>query len=451
MHAHESRFHLAAGERLRRTALPATVALFAAFDAAASHHSNTVARADAKSIPASYPPAADVIAPNLIREPNGVSVSEGYGSALSADPAVPRRFFLLCDRGPNVDTAQENHIAFLIPTFTPRIGCFQLEGKSLRQLGVIELKDEEGKPLSGMPPSPGDGGTGEVPEDLTGHALDHDSRGIDPEGLVALRDGTFWISEEYRPSLLHVDANGRTLDRIDPYGAPGHALPQVFRRRWPNRGIEGITVTPDGATLVAVMESPLLNPTKDAGKKSRVVRLFFLDTATGKTRQFIDLLDEAGIGNSDITALTATSFLVIERDKKRPADEKEPSRIKRLYRIDTADASDVSDPDDGADGLRVNGKTLEELGEADLQAAGIRPVTKTLVVDLLKLPGGYPHDKPEGVVAIGDRMVAISNDSDFGIDDDGHGGVVAKKLPAADGAIDRSQIYFIQLQQSMLP
>ena len=451
MHGIGSRVRLAARVPLRRTALFTALGLFAALDAAASHHSHTVARADAKSVPASYPPAADVVSPNLLRQPGGVSVSEGYGSALAADPQVPRRFFLLCDRGPNVDTPQENHIAFLIPTFTPRIGCFQLDGKVLRQIGVIELEDEEGQPLSGLPPSPADGGTGEVPEDVAGHVLDHDSRGIDPEGLAALKDGTFWISEEYRPSLLHVDANGRTLERIDPYGAPGHSLPQVLRRRWPNRGIEGVTVTPDGTTLAAVMESPLLNPTKDAGKKSRVVRLLLLDVATGKTRQFIDLLDEPGIGNSDITALSATHFLVIERDKKRPGDDKEPSRVKRLYRIDITDASDVSDPDDGAGGLLVNGKTLEELGEAELQAAGIRPVTKSLVLDLLQLRGGYPHDKPEGVTVIGDRMVAISNDNDFGIDDDGHGNVVAKKLPAADGAIDRSRIYFIPLQQSVLP
>ncbi len=33
--------------------------------------------------------------------------------------------------------------------------------------------------------------------------------GLDSEGLAALNDGTFWVSDEYRPHIVHYDANGK--------------------------------------------------------------------------------------------------------------------------------------------------------------------------------------------------------------------------------------------------
>jgi hypothetical protein len=257
------------------------------------------------------------------------------------------------------------------------------------------------------------------------------------------------VSEDYGPSLLHIDAAGRTIEWIDSNRPTGRSLPKVFQRRWPNRGMEGLCITPGGETLVGVMESPLDNPSKEVRKESRAVRLLFFDIASGKTRQCVYMLDEPKIGVSDITALSDTDFLVIERDKKFPGDAEEPSRVKRVYRIGTQEASDVSDLSDSDSGLLIDGKTLEQLSEEELRAAAIRPISKTLVVDLLALPGGYPHDKPEGLALIGDRWLAISNDNDFGIDDDGNGQIVHKQLPAAGNAVDRSQVRFIFLERPL--
>jgi len=44
-----------------------------------------------------------------------------------------------------------------------------------------------------------------------------DPYGYDSEGLVALPDGTFWVSDEYGPYLTHFDANGYELGRLTPY------------------------------------------------------------------------------------------------------------------------------------------------------------------------------------------------------------------------------------------
>jgi hypothetical protein len=104
----------------------------------------------------------------------------------------------------------------------------------------------------------------------------------------------------------------------------------------------------------------------------------------------------------------------------------------------------VSDPGDGENGLLIGGQTLEELGTPEaLEAAGIIPVTKELVVDLLDLPVLYPHDKPEGVAVIDDNTIAVVNDDDFGVTDD-DGTLIQKILPATD-EVDNNTIFFIRV------
>ena len=152
---------------------------------------------------------------------------------------------------------------------------------------------------------------------------------------------------------------------------------------------------------------------------------------------------------SEIAAVTNTTFIVSERDQLFPGDPKSPAKVKRIYKIDIAKATDISDPADAPNGKLVNGKTLEQLGEAELKAAAIVPVSKELVVDLLALPGGYPHDKSEGLAIINDTLIAVSNDDDFGIVPDGKGGITAKRLPGADNIVDLNRVYFIKLDKPL--
>jgi hypothetical protein len=142
--------------------------------------------------------------------------------------------------------------------------------------------------------------------------------------------------------------------------------------------------------------------------------------------------------DSDIAAIDQAHFLVLEHDGIMPGDSAQPAKIKRVYRIDISGATDVSDPGDGADGRRFGGKSLEELTPAELQRAGIVPVKKELLVDLLAY--GYPHDKPEGVTIVDTHTIAISNDDDFGLTE----GPAAKLLPKL-GVTDFNEVYFIRL------
>ena len=189
-------------------------------------------------------------------------------------------------------------------------------------------------------------------------------------------------------------------------------MPQVLRRRRPNRGFEGVTLLPDGKTLVAVLESPLDNP-KETGRASKVTRLFAFDTQSGRSRQYLYVQDAVDDHNSDLVAISQTELLVLERDAGMPGDTSHPAAIKRVYRVDLTGATDVSDSSDRAEGMLLNGKTVESSTPAELAAHGIVTVRKSLVADLLAL--GYPHDKPEGITILNYSTIAISNDDDFGV------------------------------------
>jgi hypothetical protein len=379
----------------------------------------------------------------LLLRAGGASVMNGgYGSAVAAHPQRRDYFYFLADRGPNVTGTAETDKIFLKPSFAPQIALFRLEGGSLWRMSVIPLRSASGRPLTGLPNPPGRGGTGERSLDARGRELPTDSDGVDPEGLVALRDGGFWVSDEYGPHLLHVAASGRTLERISPFASSnGRRLPRVLARRRPNRGMEGLTITSDERTLVGLMQSPLDNPGPDVRKTARATRIVMLDLTSGAARQFVYLLERPTHSVTEIAAIDAESFLVIERDDFFAGDPKQPAECKRVYRIETRDATDIG-PREEADPAPFGGRTLEQLDADALAGAGVRPVIKTLAVDLLKLPGGFPHDKPEGLTLV-EGGIAVSNDDDFGVIGSG-GKPVAKILPAT-GKPDRNYLYLIPL------
>jgi hypothetical protein len=382
----------------------------------------------------------------------GVSINHGgYGSALAVDPRDPTTFYTLTDRGANVDLTcgAVSGIGFGIPSFAPQIGKFHLAGSTMTLEEIITLKRADGTPLTGLPHPNAQANRTNVPFTLDCTPLAQDPLGIDSEGLAFEKDGSFWVSDEYGPDVVHFDANGKTIGAL----RPGSGLPLALARRRSNRGMEGLTILPDGKTLVGMMQSPLDNPTaggSSAGRSSRLARLVVIDTRTGETRQYADILDATNTLNSEIAALTPTTFLVIERDGNFPLAGG-TGAIKKVYKIDIENATDISDPNDGVGGLLVNGRTLEELTKnavdpaATLLASGITPATKTLVVDLLQALPGYPHDKVEGLAVIDNFTLAISNDDDFGVGDDGAGNFIAKTVPLLGGAQDFNSIYIVRL------
>jgi len=310
--------------------------------------------------------------------------------------------------------------------------------------------------------------TGETITDLAGNVLAASPYGIDSEGLVAMKDGSFWVSDEYGPFVVHFDRNGRELERLSPQSG---SLPAELAHRTVNRGMEGLTITPDGKTLVGIMQSALDQADSSKPKNNPLTRIVTINLKTKAVREYAYLLDDpatTGTANSEITALSNTTFLVDERDGNF-----EPNAYKRLYTVDISAATDLGpaskvsgasyDSSTAALGLTVGGKSLEALtkGKTAAQAgtgltgAGITPVTKSLKLDLGAYLTGlnakgffYGHDKVEGIAVVNHgRTLVVANDNDFGISGVNETAapftLVEKTLP--DGTQDAGELLTIDL------
>ena len=378
----------------------------------------------------------------------------GYGSDAAAHPTNANQFYALTDRGPNADF---NGIAgkgkqFLVPNYTPSIGLFELQadGKIIKVKELL-LKDRQGNPISGLPNPKALGGTNEVPYDIDGqpmtvnpnlpfdavtNPIKTDINGLDPEGLAALTDGSFWVSDEYGPHLVHYDANGIEIARINAFANDERnnviingkqvLLPTEFTKRRANRGMEALTMTPNQTTLVGIMESSMDNPDK-SGRLSSLVRIVTINLVSGQIAQYLYRLDKAKHVTSGIAALSSHEFYLIEHDRKFPLQDKSAQKL--IYKIDIAQATDIEAilndenvKQDETLGLLVNGQTLEQLIAVDekhwrmLEEINIKPVKKTLVVDVLAILD-YPHDKLEGLWLRQDGSLGLLNDDDFAMTD----------------------------------
>lgn len=386
----------------------------------------------------------------LTTTPNGIVLNNGgYGSSMVQDPTDKAVFYLLTDRGPNVAEAATNSIMIATPNFVPQIGKFRLKGDSLTLESVILLKNSNGVNLNGLPNPVGAGATGESAFDLNNSPLTPSVDGIDSEGMAMASDGSFWISDEYGPHLTHFDKTGKTIEKINPF-TTGRKLPLVLAKRRPNRGMEGLTITPDGKTLVGIMQFPMYNPSSAAVANSLVIRIVTFEITTGDTKQFVYMMDNPTLqAVSEITAIDNSNFLVLERDGQFATETNKTTVFKKIFKITLTGATDISDPANGANGKLFGGKTVEELKDAaTLTTNNIVPVTKTLIADLMKdIPTLYPHDKAEGLAIINSTTIAVSNDDDFGIT--GANKVYQKKTLAGNGKIDGNGIHFIKLNMPL--
>lgn len=376
---------------------------------------------------------------------NNVEIRNGgYGSAACAHPTNAGEFYAMTDRGPNADATGGKY--FPVADYTPRIGHFRLNNDgTIEKLAEILFKTPSGTPISGRPNPVGFGSTGEIAYDLSGAVLATDEYGLDSEGLVAMKDGTFWVSDEYGSHIVHYSNTGVQLERISPVGinTGNRKLPAVFAKRWANRGMEGLAVTPDEKTLVGIMQSRLYNPSNAGAINKNLTRIVTFDIATGKTKQYIYKQEIDNNSNSEITALSPTQFLVIERDGNFSGDG---AVMKHIYKIDISAATDVSGTDFNAEnGLLVNGKALEANTWDELTKANIKPVAKTLAVDVFKYLGNYPHDKLEGIWLIDSNTIGVINDDDFGIWSDAVNKIKAKTLSPTTGTErDRNRLYILK-------
>ncbi|MBU3026456.1 esterase-like activity of phytase family protein [Zobellia galactanivorans] len=365
----------------------------------------------------------------------------GFGSGATSHPTKGNEFYAITDRGPNTDYLDGKK--FPVASYTPRIGHYRVtESGKIELLEEILLKDPSGQLISGIPNPEGKGATGEIPYDADGNAIAFDDFGLDSEGIVALKDGTFWVSDEYGPHIVHYNANGVQLERISPMGVNedtgDRKLPAVFAKRRANRGMEGLAVTPDEKTLVGIMQSTMYNPEKI---QSNITRIVTFNLETGYTRQYVYVQETANLSNSEITAISNTEFLVVERDGKFAGAG---AAQKHIYKINLAGATDISGSNPKNElGLMVGDKTIEQSTAEELAEANIVPVQKELVVDLVA-EFGYRHDKLEGIWLVDDNTLGFINDDDFTVSDNDGDGVIEQKILPGSTDIDASSLYLVK-------
>jgi Esterase-like activity of phytase/Bacterial Ig domain len=365
----------------------------------------------------------------------GVEIqSSGFGSAIAAVPGGGAdELYGLTDRGPNVDGRTDNEKVLPVPDFHPQLNTFRLSDGTAAPGQAITLAGRDGQPLVGLVDPAAN--TGEQLVDVNGAPLPTSDHGLDTEGLVALADGTFWVSDEYGPYLVHFDAKGKELERLSPFDG---TLPRELSLRSPNQGMEGLTITPDGATLVGIMQSAINTPGLQGSAKSvPLTRIVTVNLADKAVKEYLYPLadpEKSKVAVSEITAISNTEFLVDERD-----GELEPGADKKIYLADIAGATEIGPASTvaggvyraDAGGLQLDGKPIETLVGVTTDAAaieklksvGVELATKTLKLDLGGLltelnPKGefFGHDKIEGVATPdGGKTLIISNDSDFGL------------------------------------
>jgi hypothetical protein len=114
----------------------------------------------------------------------------------------------------------------------------------------------------------------------------------------------------------------------------------------------------------------------------------------------------------DMVAVPSGGFLVVERDDDAVPEDPIETITKKVYAFKLDGATDIS----ALGTFDVGGvqKTVDQMTAAELAAAGVAPVAKTLHVDLAQ--AGYAGiEKVEGLTLLDSGQLALINDNDFGV------------------------------------
>ncbi|WP_429313822.1 esterase-like activity of phytase family protein [Paenibacillus mucilaginosus] len=385
-------------------------------------------------------------------------LKEGGFSGLLHLPGDPEdTFYTLADRGPNGEFGKDKLRTFPDAGYVPRIYKIKAAGGGIQVLETIKLHLPAGRTdkvtgSSGISGLPNVDGPDEVPYDASGtQQLAYDPDGLDLEGIAySPSDDTFWLADEYRPSLVQVKRDGTILGRYVPQGMKEllekagaqtelyDVLPGVYAKRISNRGFEGVSISPDGRYLFASIQSPMAVPDKKTGEASRALRILKLELASKKVvgeylyvaenAELFEGVKQKDVVISDLSALSEGVLLVDERDKNAGAE----AQIKRIYRADFSQATNLLGTE--------HSEKLEAMSIAEIREKGIVPVAKELIADVAQL--GYPYEKLEGLAVVDKHTLAIVNDNDFGVDGyDAQGKLQVKELP--------TELYLIRLKEEL--
>lgn len=376
-----------------------------------------------------------------IELPKGVMrFRSGFGSGLSRRPGGPPGIvWAIGDRGPNIkvkaavklygvdrlEPLRDEEGAKIMPRLDlgPAIAELRVLHDRVELIRSLRIADGRGRPVSGLPVPGGSHRRCEPAFGLAGESLPPDPSGLDTEGMAALADGGFWVSDEFGPSLVRLDADGRVLRRLVPEGTdldgaayPVDAcLPAIAGRRQLNRGFEAVALSPDGRWLFLAFQSPLAHPDEPAHERGRHVRLWRLDPATGAVAaQYLypldppeafrrdrarGPLDRSDLKVSELAGVGTDSLLVLERG----------SESTKIYRVTPADALMI--PSEHLD--VATRPTVEELSARE-DGFGLPVLAKHLLFDSDEAT--EVGADLEGMAILSPCELLLVSDNDFGVE-----------------------------------
>ncbi len=365
-------------------------------------------------------------------------IRHGIGSGLARDPREDSVVWAIADRGPNlkVRTAIDDYgwdapeacrgqdDAKVMPNleFGPYLAKLRIGDQEVELIDTVRLTDARGDAIPGCPVPDGDHLQCEPSYDFDGRPIAPNPMGIDTEGVAALADGSFWVGEEYGPSLVQVGHDGTVRRRLVPKGSAIEAsdhvedlLPALAARRHLNRGFEAVAVAPSEDRLFLAFQSPLAHPDKAAFERARHVRIWEFDPDGRVVAQYLYPFDppesfvrdrekeELGWEDLKICELTAVgerSLLVLERS----------SETCKIYHVELADEARTPPAH-----LDVDTRpTIEELSATN--APFELPV---LGKQLLFTSDDHREVSAdiEGMAILTDRSLLLVSDNDFGVED----------------------------------
>ena len=252
---------------------------------------------------------------------------------------------------------------------------------------------------------------------------------LDPESIRVANDGqSVFVSDEYGPYVYQF--NRSTGQRIRAFKLPSNLAVSLLSPmgqteidgntsgRIANKGMEGLAITPDGKTLVGIMQT---NLEQDAVGSLRIITI---DIQSGATHEYAYQLTD-GTGVSDIVAVNSHQFLVDERDGKGTGDKAglfdtaSSASVKKLYLIDFNQSPSPTEV-----------SNVPKINLAD-PSNTVVPTAKTLFLDIVAVLKAAGFDarlipsKIEGVTfgqdvtmvvngqAVTKHTLYVANDNDF--------------------------------------
>ncbi|MDR3475825.1 MAG: esterase-like activity of phytase family protein [Devosia sp.] len=414
----------------------------------------------------------------------------GSGSGLAIDPTrwakdgngYKGSLWLLPDRGYNavgtVDyQARVNTIDFTLtpvaPGATPPAATQQKEVDA-KLADTLMLTDDKGTPTTGLDPMsirPAAGGMPALPQGPNGRLP------LDDEAIVRLPDGSMLISDEYGPNIYHFGADGKLISATQPPAAlipmrhdaadyssnnpgPGESAPDPKNPdtgRQNNQGLEGMSMTPDGKFLIAVLQSATRQDGGDSPATRENTRALVYDAADVDHLKLVHeyvvplpmFKDAKGktlvAAQSEILALSPTRFLMLPRDSGNGQSLKgDTSLYRKIVIVDTTGATDIAGTD--FDQLKpVAPKGVLDPSVTPVKLADFIDLNDNAELNRFGLHNGAPNDRNDlyekweamGVApaldtaAPDDYFLFIANDNDFLTQD---GFQVGAPYKADDGA-----------------